>query len=276
VIERFESRLRTAEPEVRELIGRIPLQATPPLPPEWLRCEMLERHEVLRRAPELVGVTVVEVGSGAHAISTVPLAFRVGGAGRVVAVERSRWGQFRPVVAASGMGDRIWPVACDARRLPLHADSAQLAVCLHGIRSLFGEGNTVRVLREMLRVSPHLLLAESLPLARTNAERAHLAMYNLREDVFSATSGSRDDRHYVPLEVLASWVERAGGVVENTETIEVDLPHFLAYFPRTLAEAIPGGDLREDLLRRWDEADRMRQRYGEDHPPVGLVTAGRR
>ncbi|MFY9717476.1 MAG: class I SAM-dependent methyltransferase [Thermoplasmata archaeon] len=274
-MERYESQLRAAEPEFRELIGRIPRQATPPGPAEWLRCEMLERHEVLRRASELVGRTILEIGSGAHAISTVPLAFRAGPAGRVVAVERSRWGQFRPVVAASGLEDRIRPVEGDARRLPLRTDSAEVAVCLHGIRSLRGEENILRVLREMLRVSPRVFLAESLPIARTNAERAHLAMYNLREDVFSAAGGSPDDLPYYPLDRLASLMARAGGVVEKQEVLEVNLPHFLAHFPRALVEAIPDGNLREDLLRRWDEADGMRQKYGEDHPPVGIVAARR-
>jgi precorrin-6B methylase 2 len=275
-MERFETRLRAAEPEFRELTHRIPLQGTPPLPPEWLRCEMLERHELLRRAPEIAGGTVLEVGSGAHAITTVPLALRVGRTGRVVAVERTRWAQFRPVVAASGLADRIRPVACDARRLPLRPDSADLAVCLHGIRSLRGEDNTVRVLKEMLRVSPRILLAESLPIARTDAERAHLAMYDLREEVLRATTGAADDLHYLPLDRLGSLVETAGGAVERAEVLDVNLPHFLAYFPRTLVESIPGEEVREDLLRRWDEADRMLRKFGEDHPPVGLVIARRR
>jgi len=272
---RFETQLQAAEPEFRELIGRIPLQATPPLPPEWLRCEMLERHEVLRRAPEIAGSTVLEVGSGSHAIATVPLASRGGRAGRVVAVERSRWNQFRPVVAASGLGERIWPVAGDARWLPLRSDVADLAVCIHGIRSLGEKGSLVEVLREMLRVSRRVFLAESLPIARTDGQRAHLAMYDLREDVFSALSGSRDDLRYAPLDQLVSWVEAAGGIVERAETLEVDLPHFLAYFPRAMVEAIPEADPREDLLRRWDVAEELRKRFGEDHPPVGIITANR-
>lgn len=133
----------------------------------------------------------------------------------------------------------------------------------------------MQVIREMLRVSPRVFLAESLPIARTSAQRAHLAMYDLREEVFAATTGSRDDLHYSPLDGLASLVERAGGVVVNTEVLDVDLPHFLAYFPRALVEGIPAGVLREDLLRRWDAANAMREKYGEDHPPVGIVTARR-
>ncbi len=274
-MERFEARLRAAEPGVRELIGRIPLQPTPPLPPEWLRCEMLERFEVLRNAPLDHSPAILEVGSGPHAVSTIPLAYFAGSGGRIVAAERSRWGNFRSIVADSGMGDRIRPVTCDARRLPLRDRSVDLAVCVHGIRSLRGEENIVAVVREMLRVSTRVLVAESLPIARTGAQRAHLAMYDLREKVFSATSGVPDDLRYASLDRLASLVETAGGVVESTKTLEVDLPHFLAHFPRALAEAVPPGDLRESLLHRWDEADEMRRRTGTDHPPVGMVVASR-
>ncbi|HTT73614.1 MAG TPA: class I SAM-dependent methyltransferase [Thermoplasmata archaeon] len=274
-MERFERQLRQAEPGFRELIDRIPLQATPPLPPEWLRVEMLERSLLLRRVPDLEGRTVLEVGSGAHAISTVPLAWRVGGAGRVVALERSRWGQFRPVVTASGLLERIRPVAGDARRLPLRSDAADLAVCLHGLRSLRGDENTVRVVREMLRIAERVVLAESLPIARTDGQRAHLAMYNLRAEVFGASLGVRDDLPYLPLDRLASLVERAGGADVEARTEEIDLPHFLGYFPRTLVEAVPRGRRREELLERWDEAEAMRRRYGADHPPVGIVSARR-
>lgn len=275
-MERFEARLRAVEPGVRELIDRVPLLPTPPFPAEWLRCEMLERLEVLRRAPPVDAVTVLEVGSGAHAISTIPLAYVVGPGGRVIAGERSRWGRFRAIVAGSGLGNRIHPVTCDALRLPLRDNSAGLAVCVHGLRSLQGQENSVRVFREMLRAAPRVFLAESLPIARTSAQKAHLAMYNLREDVFLAASGATDDLRYAPLERLVYLAEKAGGRVEAAETLEVDLPHFLARFPRTLVEGIRPGELRERLLKRWDEADGMLQRYGEDHPPVGIVVACRR
>jgi len=274
-MDRLEIRLRSVAPDLRELIDRVPLQHTPPLPPKWLRYEMLERHEVLRSALVSPGTTVVEVGSGAHAIATVPLALAVGPRGRVVAVERARWDHFRAVVTACGMEARVDPVACDARTLPLRSDSAGLAVCVHGIRSLGGELNAVPVVREMLRVAGRVVLAESLPVAGSPAEQAHLTMYNLRSEVFRAADGAVDDLPYPTLRQLAELVGAAGGTVERAETLEVDLPHFLAYFPRSRVEAIPAGAARESLLRRWDEAEALRRRCGEDHPPVGIVTARR-
>jgi hypothetical protein len=274
-MDRLESRLRNAGPRVRELIERVPLQSTPPLPPEWMRYEMLERLEVLGQAGIGAGARILEVGSGAHALATVPLAHVAGPSGRVIAAERSRWAQFRGVVASCGVGDRIRPVACDARRLPLRDDCVDWATCIHAVRSLRGEENIVRIIGEMLRVAPRLFVAESLPLARTDAQRAHLAMYDLRQDVFFAASGTRDDLRYDRLELLVSYVERAGGVVERTATMDVDLPHWLAYFPRALVESARPGVAREPLLRRWDEAAELLRKFGEDHPPVGIVVARR-
>ena len=274
-MERFERQLREAGPAFTELIEKVPLQDSPPLRPAWLRCEMLERHQVLERAPLVPGSTVLEVGSGPHATSTVPLAFALGPRGRVVAAERSRWGQFRRVVVACEMQGRVFPVACDARHLPFRTDSADLAVCIHGVRSLENEENIEEVFREMLRVAPRLFVAESLPIATSKAQRAHLDMYGLREEVFRATLGRPDDLAYFPLERLASLVMRAGGVVEGLATVDVDLPHALAYFPRSMVEAAPPGSVRDSLMRRWDEAHEMNLRYGADHPPVGFVLARR-
>jgi SAM-dependent methyltransferase len=237
---------------------------------------MLERYLVLQHVPLRPGTRVLEVGPGSHAISTVPLAFLAGPTGWVFAVERSRWDRFRSTVAASGMADRIRAAAGDARRLPVRDDAVDLAVCVHGIRSLGDDGSIVGVLREMLRVAPQIAIAETLPIGHTEAQRAHLAMYDLREEVFLATTGHRDDLRYRPLPRLVALVESAGAVVQEALTLGIDLPHALAYFPRTLVESIPDGARRDSLLARWDEAEAMRLRSGEDHPPVGAVVATRR
>ena len=100
-------------------------------------------------------------------------------------------------------------------------------------------------------------------------------MYNLRHEVFGAISGTPDDLPYYPVDRLASLAIHAGGSVETTLTLDVDLPHSLAYFPRSLVENVPDGEVRQELLRRWDEAVESLRRFGEDHPPVGVVVARR-
>ena len=236
---------------------------------------MLERHQLLQHADLRSASTVLEVGSGPHAISTVPLAFELAPPGRLIAVERARWSQFSKILSATGIQDRVRAIACDARRLPLRDDSVGLGVCLHGIRSLGSEDGIVEVVREMLRVAPRVLIAESLPLGENDAQRAHLAMYALREEVFLATGGRRDDLHYFSLERLVHLVERAGGRVRSSTMMKVDLPHALAYFPRELVESIPDRSSRDDILARWNVAYSDLRRVGEDHPPVGLVAADR-
>jgi hypothetical protein len=273
---RFESQLRTAGPVFAALIRNIPLQNGPPLPPDWLRVEMLERFQVLRQAGIEPGSNVLEVGSGGHAITTVPLAFEIGSAGRVIAGERSRWNHFKEVVSASGLAPRIQLLKCDARRLPLGNNSVALSLCVHGIRSLGDQENLVAIFREMFRVSSRVFLAESLPIAKTDAQRAHLAMYDLRHEVFEAAYGHLDDLPYLPLDSLSRLVEQAGGSVGKSLVLEIDLPHALAHFPRSLVESVPNANSRQDLLRRWDEADSQGQRHGTDHPPVGIVEATRR
>lgn len=176
---------------------------------------------------------------------------------------------------AAGVGDRVYPVTCDARRLPLASDSLDLAACVHGIRSLQSEEAMVRVFGEMLRIARTVFLAETLPMARNAAQRAHLAMYNLREEVFQAVTGRRDDLHYLPMDRVKRLVEEVGGAVERTGTLELDLPHALAYFPRSYVEQVPEPRARADLLRRWDEARRLCERDGTDHPPVGFLLATR-
>jgi hypothetical protein len=272
---RYERQLRDGDPELVALIGSVPRQERPPLDPEWLRVEMLERAQLIRQAPLPAGLRVVEVGAGPHAIATLPLALRLGPRGRLVAVERTRWGRFGSLVAASGLAARIRPVRADARSLPLRNDAVDLAVCLHGLRSLGGEATTVAVFAEMLRVAPRLFLAESLPLARTPAQRAHLEMYGLRAELFQAISGRPDDLPYLPLERVGELAERAGRTVERSATLEVDLPHALAYFPREMIDSVPDPAVRQSLAVRWDAANAHLERYGADHPPVGVLEVRR-
>lgn len=270
---RYESQLKRADPGFQEVLRKVPLQDQPPLPLDWLRTEMLERLTVLQYAAIVAGAKVLEVGAGGHAITTVALAYLVGPRGRVTAVERERWTHFHEIVAVTGMEERVLPVACDARRLPFPPGNFGLAVCVHAIRSLRSEATMVEVFREMMRVSTTIFLAESLPIARTEAQRAHLAMYNLREEVFEAASGVRDDLHYLPLERLAHLVERAGGSVLESKIVEIDLPHALAYFPEGYVQQVPDSRERNTLLRQRAEADELRRRHGTDHPPVGVVVA---
>ncbi len=257
----------------REILSRIPLRNEPPLPPDWLHVEMLERFRVLRFASVKGGMNVLEVGCGAHALTTVPLAYLVGETGRVVAVELSRWRFFEEVTTAAGLKHRIIPLKTDARELPFPFKAFDLAVLVHGVRSLKNGETIVKVFSELLRVSERVFIAESLPIANNERQKAHLGLYNLREEIFEALFGRKDDLHYFPLEKLGELVENAGGHVIKSGTFEPALPHYLAYIPREYVAQIKDEKKRAELLEQWDKAYE-RWKRGAEHPPVGWLVTG--
>ena len=254
------------------VLSKIPLRNEPPLPSDWLHIEMLERFRVLGFAPIKEGMNILEVGCGAHALTTVPLAYLVGETGRVVAVDLSRWHFFEEITSAAGLRRRIIPLNIDARELPFPFKTFDLAVLVHGVRSLKSEEAMVKVFSEMLRVSERVFIAESLPIANNERQRAHLELYNLREEIFEALFGEKDDLHYPTLEKLKELVERAGGRVIKNGTFDPKLPHYLAYIPREYVERIKDERKRTELLRRWDAAYE-KWKKGAEHPPGGWVLA---
>ncbi len=257
----------------REILSKIPSRDEPPLPPNWIHTEMLERFRVLQFAPIRDGMNVLEIGCGAHALTTVPPAYLVGESGRVVAVDKSRWRFFEEITSVTGVKHRVIPLKLDARELPFPFKAFDLAVLVHGIRSLKNKETMIKVISEMLRVANIVFIAESLPIANNEGQEAHLELYNLREEIFEALFGEKDDLHYPTLEKLQELVERAGRRVIESGTFEPGLPHYLAYIPREYVEGIKDERKRVDLLKRWDVAYE-KWRKGAEHPPVGWLLIG--
>ncbi|NJE07308.1 class I SAM-dependent methyltransferase [Thermococcus sp. M39] len=258
-----------------EVLSKIPLRNEPFLPNNWLHLEMLERFRLSQFAGIKEGMNILEIGCGAHAIATVPLAYMVGETGRVIAVDLARWTYFEEIVKSAGPWRRVIPMKVDAQNLPFPFKSFDLAVLIHGIRSLRNEETivNVKVISEMLRVADEIFIAESLPIAKTKGQEAHLEMYNLREGIFEALYGRKDDLHYFPLEKLIEFVEKAGGEIKEYGTFEPNLPHLLAYIPREYIEKIRDTKKRERLLKKWESAYEKLQKYGAEHPPVGWIKA---
>lgn len=121
---------------VKDILSKIPPRNEPLLPNNWLHIEMPERFKVLH---------ILEIGCGAHAISTVPLAYMVGESGRVVAVDLARWTYFKEIVKSAGLWMKVIPMKIDAQNLPFPFKSFDLAVLTHGIRSLRNEETIVKI-----------------------------------------------------------------------------------------------------------------------------------
>ncbi|WP_232461767.1 hypothetical protein [Thermococcus pacificus] len=130
----------------------------------------------------------------------------------------------------------------------------------------------IKVISEMLRVADRVFIAESLPVANNERQRAHLELYNLREEIFEALFGEKDDLHYPTMEELKELVEKAGGEIIESGTFEPGLPHYLAYIPREYVEGIKDEKKRVDLLKRWDAAYE-KWKSGAEHLPVGYMLA---
>ncbi|MGQ4894757.1 MAG: class I SAM-dependent methyltransferase [Candidatus Njordarchaeia archaeon] len=272
----LREKLRNVDRAFAEMLLRIPPWRDPYLPSYWLHIQMIERYKVLLHANITEGMNILEIGCGAHAIATVPLAYMVGACGRIVAIDRERWHFFDMIVESTGLQRRVIPISCNARKLPFKYQWFDLGVIIHGIRSLENEENIIWILKEMFRVTPRIFIAETLPIAKTKGQEAHLEMYNLREEIFEALSGRKDDIHYFPFDKLIEFVKSAGGEIINTKVIDVELPHHLAFIPKEYIEKIKDVMKKRTLMNRWKIAYEKLKKYGEEHPPVGIVLARKR
>ena len=274
--EELKSILKFVDDDFVKILMKIPPRREPYLPPYWLHIQMVERYKIFSYAGIKEGMNVLEIGCGAHAIATVPLAHMVGKYGRVVAIDIKRWTFFEEIIKSAGLQRRVIPIMFDATQLPFKYQCFDIGLIVHGIRSMRSEDNIVRIIKELLRVSSQIFVAESLPIAKNKAQEAHIEMYNLREEIFEALIGEKDDIHYFPLEKLVEMVKEAGGKIIDAKMIDVNLPHHLAFIPREYIEKIKDKRKREGLLRRWENAYRKLQKYGEEHPPVGIIKAVRK
>jgi len=250
-------------------------QPHPRLPPGWYQWQVAERDMILKHAEIESGVNLLEVGCGPQAIATIPLACLVGEEGRVVALDKGRWGDFWKLIQRGGVKSRVIPLQDDARKLPFPYSCFDLSVCIHGIRSFETREACIDAIREMLRVSKErIFLAESSPIARNMAQKAHIAMYNLRRAVFLAIDRPKaGDIPYFSQKELVEIVKEAGATKIDAKLVEVNMPHHLAWFPPEIFEKIKDEEERESLRRRYVKGERMLDKYGEEHPPVIVINA---
>jgi len=253
-------------------------QPHPRLPPDWFQWQIAERHMILKHAKIVFGANILEIGCGPQAIATIPLASLVGENGRVVALDRGRLGDFWKLIERSGVKSRVIPLQDDARKLPFPYSCFDFTVCIHGIRSFENRKACVEAIGEMLRVSTgRIFIAESSPIARNMAQKAHLTMYNLRRRVFLTMNRPElGDIPYFSQNDLVKIVKEAGAWKIDTKLIDVNMPHHLAWFPPELLDKIKDKARRENLRREYLKGEKMLDKYGEEHPPVIVINAWRK
>lgn len=250
-------------------------QPHPRLPPDWYQWQIAERDMILKYAEIESGANVLEIGCGPQAIATIPLASLVGEEGRVVALDRGRWGDFWKLIGRGGVKSRVIPLQDDARKLPFPYSCFDLPVCIHGIRSFESREACVEATGEMLRVSKErIFIAESSPIARNMAQKAHLMMYNLRRTVFLAMDRPEaGDIPYFSQKDLVKIVKEAGAMKIDAKLVEVNMPHHLAWFPPEIFDKIKDKGERDNLRKRHAKGEKMLDKYGEEHSPVIVINA---
>jgi ubiquinone/menaquinone biosynthesis C-methylase UbiE len=230
---------------------------------------------ILKYAKIKSGANILEIGCGPQAIATIPLASLVGEKGRVVALDRGRWGDFCKLIGKSRVANRVIPIQEDARKLPFHDSSFELTVCIHGIRSFENRKACVETIEEMLRVTKdRIFIAESSPITRNMAQKAHIMMYNLRRRVFLAIGHPEaGDIPYFSQNELVEIVKEAGAMKTKTKLVEVKMPHHLAWFPPELFDRVKDEVKRESLREEYVKGEKMLEEHGEEHPPVIVIDA---
>jgi len=273
-LKNYDETFQSLDPKFRKILESIPKVGFQRLPPDWLHWQILERFEILKHADIREGSNILEIGCGPHAIATIALATLVGENGRIVAVDRGRWGNFWKTLKQSGLTSRVIPLHEDARNRPFPFPCFDLVACVHGIRSFDSRESVVKATREMLRVTKErIFIAESSPISKNKAQEAHIAMYNLRRPTFLAL-GRRylGDLHYFTPEELRNIAIEAGASKVDMKIVDVDMPHHLAYFPLDEIKKIEDKTIRENLEKKWKKALKMLDKHGEEHPPVIVMT----
>lgn len=262
----------------------MPLVEMPPktqLPPDFPRWEILERYKIVKHTRIAKGSTILEVCCGPQAFATTALALAVGPTGKVIATDNmanwdsNAWNtKFRATLKRVKLNERVIPLVADARKSPFPYGCFDLATCIHGVRSFEDRSAIVTALREMLRVTKkRIFVAETSPHPENKAQKAHLAMYNLRRPVFVALNKKHyGDIHYLEEKELKALAKEAGASKVETKLVRVRQPHHLAFFPTSMINGVPDEKQKLRLKAKWFEAVKLLEKYGEEHPPVITMT----
>lgn len=159
----------------------------------------LSKHDV---------VLDVGCGRGYFSIAAAKFSKFVAGVDLMNGVGRHGWWRnFRMSLRELGLFDRVLGVKSDARRVPFKSSSFTVAATVHAIRNFQNKLCIETVLREMKRVvvkGGSVILVESLPVARTKAQEAHLQMFRCKAKY---TSG---ELNYLPNEELLEMLQKVG------------------------------------------------------------------
>ncbi|MCZ2855859.1 MAG: methyltransferase domain-containing protein [Candidatus Bathyarchaeota archaeon] len=182
------------------------------------------------------------------------------------------WRNFNTSIRELNLVDKVLGVKSDGGRLPFRSGSFSAATTVHAIRNFKDYSSIENAIKEMKRVvlkGGSVILVESLPIARTKAQEAHLQMFRCK---VKHTYGELD---YLSKDKIEGIFQNVG--FKKLEVKELDynlsaapplfcIDPYLPSLPRSK---------REEAKRAYDRAASMVSKWGEVSPPALLVRATR-
>lgn len=178
------------------------------------------------------------------------------------------WTNFRISMKELNLLGKVIGVRSDARSIPFKDSSFSLAVAVHSIRNFPDKDSIERAFSEMKRMvtkKGNVIIVESLPIARTKAQEAHLQLFRCKAKY---TSGELD---FLPEKELVEIFHRVGFSRIEIKHLNYNFsaaPPFFYLNSSSLAERE-----REEAKKAYDRAIDMIKKWGDASPPAVFVKA---
>jgi ubiquinone/menaquinone biosynthesis C-methylase UbiE len=215
--------------------------------------------------------TILEMGCGRgyFSIAAATVSSNVIGLDMMNGLGRhSWWSNFKETVRELRLEPRIVDLKAEAQSIPLREGSVDKAVAAHSIRNFQSKQaiqNTISEMNRVLTDDGEMILAETLPSPRNNAQEAHLAFYRCK------CKYGWGDLPYFSQEELSELFEEIGIAETTIQVVDYNLsaapPIFWLNTSRLKDNQV------EEAQRQYYEALEMIRKYGEASPPTAIIRA---
>lgn len=181
---------------------------------------------------------------------------------------RGWWRNFRISMRELNLLNKVVGVRSDATFIPFKNSSFTLAVAVHSARNFPDKQSIERAIGEMKRVVAKrgkVIVVESLPVARTKAQEAHLQMFRCKVKYTSW------ELNYFPAREWINMFRRVGFKTIEAKQLDYNwsaTPPFFCLDASSLTERE-----REEAQRAYDKAVNMIRKWGDASPLAILVKA---
>ncbi len=180
------------------------------------------------------------------------------------------WKNFKESISELKLTHKIQSLKAHAQSIPLKDNSIDKAATVHAIRN-FGNKQTIQnALHEMnrlLSIEGEMIIVENIPIARSKAQEAHLAMYECK------CNYSSGDVYYFSQEELLEMFRSAGLKEISVEIVDYNLSATPPIFPLDTSRL--DKDQMEKAQKEYATAIDMIRKYGETSPPAIIIRAAK-